>query len=99
MQNPFHEGELKVQRLTREESIADRNGTMIADRIMGRALPFLEQQSMVVFGSRDGQDRVWASMLFGSRGFMKFADWPQCGFRPFAGSSPSAGSILAKRRR
>jgi hypothetical protein len=74
VQNPFHEGELRVQRLVREESMAERNGTMIADRIMGGALPFLAQQSMVVFGSRDGQGRLWASMLFGSRGFMKSVD-------------------------
>src|SRR5260370_18025783 len=74
MQNPFHEGELQVQRLVRAESVAERNGSMISDRIMGGALPFLAQQSMVVFGSRDGQGRLWASMLFGSRGFMKSAD-------------------------
>ncbi len=74
MQNPFHEGELKVQRLVREESMAERNGSIIGDRIMGGALPFLAQQSMVVFGSRDGQGRLWASILFGSRGFMKSAD-------------------------
>lgn len=74
MQNPFHEGELKVQRLVREDSMAERNGSMIADRIMGGGLHFLEQQSMAAFGSRDGQRRLWASMLFGSRGFMKSAD-------------------------
>lgn len=74
MQSPFHEGELRVQRLADEESMADRNGNIIADRIMGGALPFLTQQSMAVFGSRDGQGRLWASMQFGSRGFMKSAD-------------------------
>ena len=74
MQSPFHEGELRVQRLADEESMADRNGNIIADRIMGGALPFLIQQSMAVFGSRDGKGRLWASMLFGSRGFMKSAD-------------------------
>jgi len=74
MQNPFHEGELEVQRLTREESVAESNGSMIADRITGGALPFLAQQSLAVFGSRDGHGRLWASMLFGSRGFMKSAD-------------------------
>ena len=47
---------------------------MIADRIMGGALPFLAQQSIAVFGSCDGQGRFWASMLFGSRGFMRSAD-------------------------
>lgn len=74
MENPFHEGEITVQKLAREEVMAERNGNMIADRIMRGALPFLAQQSMAVFGSRDGSGRLWASMLFGSSGFMKSAD-------------------------
>jgi predicted pyridoxine 5'-phosphate oxidase superfamily flavin-nucleotide-binding protein len=74
MQNPFHEGELQVQKLAGEEAMAERNGVMISNRVMGGALPFLAQQSMAVFASRDEQGRVWASMLFGSRGFMKSVD-------------------------
>jgi len=70
----YHEGELEVQSLAGESEMAERNGSVIADRIIGGALPFLAQQSMTVFGSRDGQGRLWASMLFGSRGFMKSAD-------------------------
>jgi hypothetical protein len=115
MQNPFHEGELTVQRLVREESMAERNGSMIADRIMGGALPFLAQQSMAVFGSRDGQGRLWASMLFGSRGFMRSADRRSVDFDlslvavqqhdPFwqnIGENPTVGMLaieLASRRR
>ena len=41
MQSPFHEGELKIQKLAGEESIAERNGNMIAERVMKGALPFL----------------------------------------------------------
>lgn len=74
MQGPFHEGERRVQRQAGKESVADRNGSIISDRIMGGALPFLEQQSMAVFGSRDGLGRLWTSMLFGVRGFMKSTD-------------------------
>jgi hypothetical protein len=74
MQTPYHEGELKVQKLAGEESIAERNGSVIADSIIGGAWPFLAQQSMTVFGSRDGLGRLWASMLFGMRGFMRSAD-------------------------
>jgi hypothetical protein len=70
----YHEGELEVQSLAGASEMAERNGRVIADRIMGGALPFLAQQSMTVFGSRDGQGRLWASMLFGSRGFIKSAD-------------------------
>jgi predicted pyridoxine 5'-phosphate oxidase superfamily flavin-nucleotide-binding protein len=74
MQNPFHEGERKVQRIAGEERMADRNGVMIAERIMGAARPFLAEQSMAVFASRDAEGRLWASMLFGSRGFMRSPD-------------------------
>ena len=74
MQTPFHEGELKVQKLAGEAAMAERNGAMIAGRIMGGALPFLAQQSMVVFGTRDAEGRLWASMLFGQRGFMQSSD-------------------------
>jgi predicted pyridoxine 5'-phosphate oxidase superfamily flavin-nucleotide-binding protein len=74
MQNPFHEGERKVQRLAGEERMAQRNGVMIAERIMGAALPFLAQQSMAIFASRDAEGRLWASMLFGARGFMQSPD-------------------------
>jgi predicted pyridoxine 5'-phosphate oxidase superfamily flavin-nucleotide-binding protein len=74
MLNPFHEGELKIQRLAHQEAIAERTGGIIADRIMSGALPFLAQQSMAVFGSRDPQGRLWASILFGLPGFMNSAD-------------------------
>lgn len=74
MQNPFHEGEREVQRLAGQESVAERNGTVIDDRIVGGALPFLAQQSMTVFGSSDTHGRLWASLVFGAPGFMKSAD-------------------------
>jgi hypothetical protein len=74
MQTPFHEGELKVQRLAGEQLVAERNSGAIGSRIMGGALPFLAQQSMAVFSSRDGEGRLWASMLFGARGFMSSVD-------------------------
>jgi predicted pyridoxine 5'-phosphate oxidase superfamily flavin-nucleotide-binding protein len=115
MQNPFHEGERKVQRLAGEESKAERNGIMIADRIIGGALPFLSQQSMAVFGSRDDEGRLWASMFFGSRGFMNSSDGKSVDFDltkvavqpldPFwrnAEANPAVGMIaieLGSRRR
>lgn len=80
MMSPFHEGELKVQSLAGELEMAERNGSVIANRIVGGALPFLAQQSMTVFASRDGRGRLWASMLFGSRGFMKSANGRRVSF-------------------
>jgi hypothetical protein len=54
MMSPFHEGELKVQSLAGESQVAERNGILIADRIIGGARPFLHQQSMAIWilGSR-----------------------------------------------
>ena len=52
MMSPFHEGELEVQSLAGESQMAERNGVLIADRIIGGARPFLQQQSMVVFASQ-----------------------------------------------
>ncbi len=115
MQNPFHEGEREVQRLTGQEAIAERNGNIISRRIMGGALPFLAEQTMAVFGSRDAAGQIWASILFGKRGFMTSADGTQVDFDlttaivdpgdPFwrnIGDNPSVGGLaieLATRRR
>src|SRR5579859_4087941 len=74
MQSPFHAGELEVQSLAGESQMAERNGVIIADRIIVGARPFLQQQSMAVFGSRDCDDRLWNSIVFGNPGFMRSND-------------------------
>src|SRR5271168_2802361 len=74
MNSPFHEGELEVQSLAGESQMAERNGVIIADRIIGGARPFLHQQSMAVFGSRDCDDNLWSSIVFGHPGFMSSED-------------------------
>jgi uncharacterized protein len=74
MHSPFHEGELEVQLLAGESQMAERNGAIIADRIIGGARPFLQQQSMAVFGSRDREDNLWCSIVFGNPGFMRSED-------------------------
>jgi uncharacterized protein len=72
--NPFHEGELEVQSLVGESQMAERNGVLIADRIIGGARPFLQQQSMVVFASQDRGHHLWSSIVFGRPGFMRSED-------------------------
>jgi predicted pyridoxine 5'-phosphate oxidase superfamily flavin-nucleotide-binding protein len=74
MNGPFHEGELEVQSLAGESQMAERNGVVIANRIIGGARPFLQQQSMAVFGSRDREDNLWCSIVFGNPGFMRSED-------------------------
>jgi predicted pyridoxine 5'-phosphate oxidase superfamily flavin-nucleotide-binding protein len=60
-----------VQSLAGESQMAERNGVVIADRIIGGARPFLHQQSMAVFASRDCDDNLWCSIVFGNPGFMR----------------------------
>lgn len=71
IQNPYHRGELLVQELAGERASAQRNGVVIADTIMAGALPFLRQQQMFIIGSRSPQGLLWASVLFGSKGFLE----------------------------
>ncbi|PCI39638.1 MAG: pyridoxamine 5'-phosphate oxidase [Elusimicrobia bacterium] len=70
IKEPFHEGELQVQKKAGEEAIAQRNGVVIANEILRGGLPFIRQQPMVVLGSVDELGSVWASILTGDRGFM-----------------------------
>ena len=70
----YHEGELHVQQRTGEELPAEQNASVISDRIIPGAIPFIAQQSMVVLGSVDADRNVWASVLFGRPGFISAAD-------------------------
>lgn len=74
IQNPFHPGELEAQRMAGESLIAERNSAVIADSIIGGALPFLRQQKMVVFGTESGEGTLWASPMFGMPGFVSPED-------------------------
>lgn len=66
----FHEGELDAQRRAHEEEIASRVGRVIRPSIVPGAIPFIRQQPMVVAGSEDSRNRVWASVLYGRPGFL-----------------------------
>jgi len=74
IESPFHEGELLVQQRVGEEIAAQQNGQIIGDTILKGALKLIEQQPMVVLGSVDAQQNVWASILFGLPGFIKPVD-------------------------
>ena len=70
-ESPFHEGELQVQQQVGETQSARKNGRIIASAIAQNAIEFMEQQPMVVLGSIDDQQNLWASVLLGSPGFAK----------------------------
>jgi len=71
---PFHQGELKVQQLANEAAIGQRNGSVISDKIILGAIPFIAQQNMIVVSSLDRKGRVWASVLVGNAGFVHAPD-------------------------
>ncbi len=71
---PYHEGELSVQERVGELDAGKRNGAAIADSIVKGALRFIAQQPMVVLGSIDPGQDVWASILFGTPGFVTAND-------------------------
>ena len=71
---PFHEGERYVQERAGEQTIAERNGGIIADFIPARAIAFLAEQRMLAIGTVDEQGAPSASVLFGARGLASSAD-------------------------
>lgn len=67
----FHQGELAVQAMANESSIAQRNGRVLSDSILPGAIPFIAQQNMLVVSSMDESGRPWSSVLFGRAGFVQ----------------------------
>ena len=65
----YHDGERAVQHSAGEAAIAERNGVVIADSILGGARPFIGKQSMVVLASVDPEGAPWSTVLFGQPGF------------------------------
>ncbi len=74
IENTYHEGELFVQRRVDQVEQARRNGRAISDSILKGALKYIEQQPLAVFGSVDGEENIWASVLVGKPGFMRAPD-------------------------
>lgn len=70
----FHAGERLAQQRAGATAMADRNGALVADAVIGGARPFIAKQSMVALGSADDAGRVWASLLFGAPGFAHTGD-------------------------
>ena len=63
--DPFHEGEMRVQERAGELEEGRQNGLVLADSIMPGALKFVARQPMVGLGSIDHEQNIWASVLLG----------------------------------
>lgn len=67
----FHDGELAVQERAGALAQGRNSGRMIADKIVPGAIKFVGKQPMVVIGSVDEQQHLWASVVVGQTGFLR----------------------------
>ena len=70
----YHPGELSVQERAGVREMAARIGRSIGATIPPVAWNFLRSQPLVVVGSVDAGQRVWASLLTGAPGFLHVVD-------------------------
>lgn len=68
-ENVFHEGERRVQQLAGETQEADRIGPMISANIPAGAIPFLQEQSLLILAILDN-GAMWCLPIAGKSGWM-----------------------------
>ncbi len=71
MSHIFHDGQLAVQKIAKEEEIAKKRIPMLSDALHPRSIPFIEHQIVAFPGSEDAQGNLWISLIVGQRGFIK----------------------------
>jgi predicted pyridoxine 5'-phosphate oxidase superfamily flavin-nucleotide-binding protein len=71
---PYHDGELAVQRLAGERDMARRLAGAFSPRIVPGALPFLARQRLLAAAAADGDGHLWTSVWTGAPGFVQSAD-------------------------
>ncbi|MBO9562060.1 MAG: pyridoxamine 5'-phosphate oxidase family protein [Niastella sp.] len=74
MSDVFHAGEREVQDKTGETHLADAIKGLITSTIPQGAINFVENQPMVIVGTRNAAGEPWASLLIGNFGFVKVPD-------------------------
>jgi predicted pyridoxine 5'-phosphate oxidase superfamily flavin-nucleotide-binding protein len=70
----WHAGERAVQERVGEAGRADRSLASIRPEIPAVAADFLAAQRLLVIGGRDGQGRMWCSLVAGPPGFAQVRD-------------------------
>lgn len=71
MTNPFHEGELAIQKRSGGQRIGEAVGRSIRGHMAGGAQEFLQRLPFVVLGAADQQGDVWSTHLVGEPGFVR----------------------------
>jgi uncharacterized protein len=94
MNNPFHEGEARMQSLTGESEEAEMNSPMIASRIAKGAIPFLTQRTLAVLAT-ENEGVIWCSSMVGDAGFVSVPDQSRLAFDLRKLRTPIDPAILA----
>jgi predicted pyridoxine 5'-phosphate oxidase superfamily flavin-nucleotide-binding protein len=93
---PFHEGEIAVQKRTGQRDLARRIGAGISPRIIEGALPFLGRQRLLAVTVAEDDGPVWTSLWCGEPGFAGSVDGQDVTIRlPLM--SPSANDPVQSR--
>jgi predicted pyridoxine 5'-phosphate oxidase superfamily flavin-nucleotide-binding protein len=74
MSSAYHPGELSVQERAGVRAVAERSVKGIRDFVPAGAAHFLEEQQMLFIGAVAESKKVWASLLYGPRGFVHTED-------------------------
>jgi len=74
VREPFHPGEIEIQRRAGVREMADRVGRIIGSAVTPAAQLFLARQRLVVATTLDGDGGVWASLLTGAPGLVTAVD-------------------------
>lgn len=70
----YHKGEIEAQEKTGEQTIAERNGRMVTNKIIPGAINFIEKQSFFITCSKSNTGEITVSALAGKEGYVKVRD-------------------------
>jgi predicted pyridoxine 5'-phosphate oxidase superfamily flavin-nucleotide-binding protein len=87
----FHEGERTVQERAGRAAQADKLGRGIHAEIPDVFQPFLREQQLIIAGAADAAGALWATALYGPRGFVQARDAHTLALA----AQPGAGDALA----
>lgn len=73
MSTIFNKGEAAIQEKLGVRQIAENIGRSFSNEIVKGAIPFIENQTLVIVSSVDLEGKVWTSVLLGEPGFVKVA--------------------------
>ncbi len=72
--DPFHDGEIAIQRLAGERDVAVRHGNLVGSTMLVPALPFVSRQSLLAAAASDDEGNMWCTVWCGTPGFVHTTD-------------------------